>query len=255
MKNKLFERNIGFVTEWQQEKISKLSISIAGAGGDGGLLAERLARFGVGTIILADPEFFEVQNINRQFGSNSETLGKNKAEVVAQELRKINPDIKVVVFNQGITEENVKEFVNYSDIIIDEIEYSVPEISVMLAKEARIQNKFVFMGANIGWGSSTLCFDPSGMTFEEYFEYNENDSSIDAMKYMPEVPAYISNEMLEKVLGGEMSMPSISSSVALVAAMVSSQVISFVIRNEKPVTVPNILFFDTYDFTIKKGGL
>jgi tRNA A37 threonylcarbamoyladenosine dehydratase len=43
---KMFRRNIGFLTEEDQKKVSQLSAGIAGAGGDGGLLAERLVRFG-----------------------------------------------------------------------------------------------------------------------------------------------------------------------------------------------------------------
>ena len=62
---KMFHRNIGFLTQNEQEKISTLSIGIAGAGGDGGLLSERLVRFGIKRIVLADPEVFDVENINR----------------------------------------------------------------------------------------------------------------------------------------------------------------------------------------------
>lgn len=248
----MFERNIGFLSEEEQEKISKLSVAIAGAGGDGGLLAERLARFGVGKIILADPEMFEEQNINRQFGANIETLGKNKAEVVALELKKINPKIKVVVLNKGISEKNIKKFVGGADIIVDEIEFSMPKLSVMLAQEARSQNKYVFMGANIGWGASILCFAPEGMTFEKYFEYNSEKKTINSLKYLREVPKYFQKDLLKKVLSGEISMPSLSSSVSLVAALVSSQVILFAIRNKKPVIAPKILFFDTYDFVLSK---
>jgi tRNA threonylcarbamoyladenosine dehydratase len=246
MKSKMFERNIGFISEKDQEKISKLSVAIAGAGGDGGLLAERLVRFGIGKIVLADPEIFEVQNINRQFASNSESMGKNKAETVAKELKLINPKLKIKVYNKGINEKNVTEFVQEADIIVDEIEYSFPEISVILAKEARSQNKYVFMGANVGWGASAFCFSPKGMSFEEYFEYDLVKKTINPLKYLDGIPKYFSKKLLTEVLEGEVPMPSLSSSVGLVASIVSSQIILFAIKKKKPVLVPQILFFDTY---------
>src|SRR5690349_15160647 len=112
-----FSRNAGLISESEQEKLFQTTVGIAGAGGDGGLLAERLVRSGIGKIILADPESFEPANINRQFASGINNFGKNKAETVAEELLKINPAISVKVYNNGITKENVNEFVSAADVV------------------------------------------------------------------------------------------------------------------------------------------
>ena len=72
-----------------------------------------------------------------------------------------------------INEDNVEEFVTKADIIIDEIEFTLPKVSVLLHKEARKQGKHIFMGVNIGWGASIFCFAPNGNTFEDFFEYDE----------------------------------------------------------------------------------
>src|SRR5260221_8546726 len=158
MKNKsnqnYFTRNKGLISEKEQEQLNDTCIAIAGVGGDGGLLAERLVRFGIGKIILADPETFEPANINRQFAANQKNIGKNKAEMVAEELQLINPDLDIRFYKEGITKENVSEIVSHAHIVIDEIEYSLPALSVMLHRETRRQNKYVFMGANVGWGAS-----------------------------------------------------------------------------------------------------
>ncbi len=243
--NASFSRNLGFLTRQDQNKLKKISIGIAGAGGDGGLLAERLARFGIGKLILAEPDVFEEANINRQFACSIKSINKNKAKVVAKELKLINPDLEVIVYDKGINENNIEEFVAQSDIIIDEIEYSLPKFSVMLAKEARKNNKYVFMGANIGWGASFFCFSPKGTTFEKYFSYNEEAQTIDPLRYIKDVPKYFDKKMLEKVLKGKISMPSLSSSVGLVASILSSQVVLFAIGKIKPVLAPNFLFVDS----------
>lgn len=247
-----FGRNIGFLSQEDQDKIAGLSIGMAGAGGDGGLLSERLVRFGIGKIILADPDNFDESNINRQFASNAGTFGKNKACAVADELRLINPGLTAVVLEEGINEKNVEEFVRNSDIIIDEIEYSTPEISILLCREAKRQGKYVFMGANIGWGASVFCFSPEGISFEEYFEYDPDKKKINPYRYIGKIPEYFGDDLLPNVLDGKMAMPSLSSAVALVASFVSSEVILFFLDKKKPTVAPNFLFIDLFDLKIEK---
>jgi len=247
-----FSRNLGFLTKQDQKILRNLSIGIAGVGGDGGLLAERLARFGVGKLILVEPDVFETANLNRQFACNLKALNKNKAKVVAQELKLINPELEIVVYDKGINNNNIQDFVTQSDIIIDEIEYSLPKFSVMLAQEARKNNKYVFMGANIGWGASFFCFSPKGMTFEKYFSYNPKTQTIDPLKYIKDIPSYFDKKMLKNILQNKIAMPSLSSSVALVAAILSSQVILFATKKIKPLIVPNFLFIDSYLMILEK---
>ncbi|WP_260854312.1 ThiF family adenylyltransferase, partial [Staphylococcus epidermidis] len=84
------KRNLGWLgntdeeAEKRQNKISEVVIGIAGCGGIGGAVAERLVRLGVRHIKVADPDYFELSNINRQFGASLDNLGRNKAEVVGE---------------------------------------------------------------------------------------------------------------------------------------------------------------------------
>ncbi len=77
-----FARNLGFISQAEQDKLSETSVAIAGAGGDGGELAVLLARMGFGEIRLADPDPFEIENINRQAVCTTRTVGMNKAVAV-----------------------------------------------------------------------------------------------------------------------------------------------------------------------------
>jgi molybdopterin/thiamine biosynthesis adenylyltransferase len=251
--NNFFSRNKGLISGTEQLQLTNITIAIIGAGGDGGLLAERLVRFGIGNIILADPEVFEPTNINRQFASNQNTLAKNKAEMVANELLLINPYLNIKIYNQGITKNNVREIVSDADILVDEIEYSLPAISVMLHREAGIQNKYVFMGANIGWGASIFCFAPDGKTFEEHFEYNEREKTINPLRYFKVLPGYLDEKTIELVLSGELPMPSLSSSVSLVASVMAGEIIYFITKKRKPLIVPKFIFIDLFDLTIDKN--
>ena len=55
---KAFERNIGWLTSQEQEKLRTSRVGIAGLGGAGGFQAQALARLGVGKFKIADPDVF-----------------------------------------------------------------------------------------------------------------------------------------------------------------------------------------------------
>ena len=90
-------RNIGFITEAEQERLRRASIFVCGTGGMGGAALMALARAGVGKFVIADIDEFEVSNLNRQVFSFSDTIGRHKAEASADVLRRINPEIDLEV--------------------------------------------------------------------------------------------------------------------------------------------------------------
>ena len=109
------------------------------------------------------------------------------------------------------------------------------------------------MGANIGWGASIFCFSPGGETFEQYFEYNEKQATINPLRYMKKKPGCINDELLQSVLSGNMPMPSLSSSVGLTASVMANEIILFIIGKRKPLIVPRFLFIDLFDLSIDKN--
>ncbi|MBV8093455.1 MAG: ThiF family adenylyltransferase, partial [Acetobacteraceae bacterium] len=54
-----FDRNIGWVTEWEQEALRFKRVAIAGMGGVGGIHLLTLARLGVGAFNIADFDVFD----------------------------------------------------------------------------------------------------------------------------------------------------------------------------------------------------
>jgi len=90
----IFSRNIGVFTDAEQEKLRLSTVAIAGVGGIGGLLAERLVRLGVGHIKITDPGTFEESNLNRQFSSSMTNLDAGKTNAVFGLIKDINPGAK-----------------------------------------------------------------------------------------------------------------------------------------------------------------
>ena len=79
------------------EKLYGAKVAIFGIGGVGGYVAEALARSGVGSFVLVDDDKVCLTNLNRQIIATRKTVGKYKAEVMAERIHEINPDAKVEV--------------------------------------------------------------------------------------------------------------------------------------------------------------
>jgi molybdopterin/thiamine biosynthesis adenylyltransferase len=91
-------RNLGFVDAQGQEKLRTATVFVCGTGGMGGAAVLALARAGIGRLILADIDSFEIGNMNRQVFAFMNTVGKHKAEATADLIHTINPQIETVVY-------------------------------------------------------------------------------------------------------------------------------------------------------------
>lgn len=247
-------RNRGFVSEQEQSRLSNASVAIAGAGGDGGQVALILARLGVQRFRLADPEEFEVENLNRQVGSYVDTLGRNKAEAVADVIRRINPDAEVEVFSDGVTEDCIDEFVGGTDVVVDETEFTTPAIGVMIARAARGRSLPVSMGLNIGFGCLVTTFSPTGTTFESYLGLSETAdldeialAEVGLDKWVPRLPAYAHEQTLRAVQTGKISAPSVSPGVAMAGGLLATEVFNVLTGRQAPVLAPRSIWMDAME--------
>lgn len=243
--DKLFSRNKGLIEQSDQDILKNASVGIAGVGGVGGIQIALLARAGIGKFIISDPEKYDHSDINRQYGAYASTLHKNKAEVMKKILLDINPESDISVYKDGITKENVKDFVSNSDVVIDAIEYFALEEKIMLHKESRNQRKFVFTSPIIGFGSSLLVFDPNGMKFEDYFDITKN-KQMNMNNYCPRYPEYMDNGIYGEVQKGKMPMPSFSASTALSGSMLATDLVLHLLNKKKPIVAPNIKIIDFF---------
>lgn len=77
-------------------RLAAAKIAVFGVGGVGGYCVEALARSGVGTLHLYDDDTVSESNLNRQLAALHSTLGRPKAEVMAERVQDINPvcDVK-----------------------------------------------------------------------------------------------------------------------------------------------------------------
>ena len=86
----LTTRNGPLVTPEEQERIRTATILVAGCGSVGGAAIEPLIRLGCEHLILAEPDGYDVANMNRQ-SCRLQDVGRNKAAVFAERMHEINP--------------------------------------------------------------------------------------------------------------------------------------------------------------------
>ncbi len=258
-----FERNLGFMTSDEQALLHDSKVVIAGAGGDGGLLAVEMARLGVQNFCLADPDPFEEENTNRQATCVQGTLGKNKAEAVGNYLQAINPDINTEIFDEGIQKSNVADFVEGADLVIDETEFTMPELGVMLARESRANNVPQMTALNIGFGAIVTTYHPKGPTLEKQLGFTEDQdideiaqSSVSLDRWLPYLPAYGDVNVLKKVADGDKSAPSIAPGVALAAGVGATQALLNLLKGQNnrpdPVYAPKAITVDAMEQRFKQ---
>ncbi|MDC0745304.1 molybdopterin-synthase adenylyltransferase MoeB [Polyangium mundeleinium] len=139
------------VGEVGQAKLLASKILLLGAGGLGSPAALYLAAAGVGTIGLVDADVVDASNLQRQIMHATSRVGMPKVDSGEQTIRDLNPDVKVVKFEERLTSHNVERIFRDFDIIVDGCDnfptrYLVNDASVWMKKPVVHGSIFRFEG-------------------------------------------------------------------------------------------------------------
>ncbi|NLG36642.1 MAG: tRNA threonylcarbamoyladenosine dehydratase [Clostridiales bacterium] len=136
--NDAFERFALLVGSDAASRVACSHVTVVGLGGVGGQATEALARCGVGALTLIDGDIVQRSNINRQIVADTRTLGRLKAEAMAERLLNINPDLAVRAVARYVTPETVDAFLNEpTDYVVDAIDYMNAKIALITACRER----------------------------------------------------------------------------------------------------------------------
>ena len=144
--NERDSRTIKLIGEEGLARLKASSVLVVGVGGVGSYAAEAVARAGVGSITLMDGDSVQPSNLNRQLVALTSTLGKNKAEVMAERIRDINPDAKVTSLARFYEEDDKLDLTVY-DWVIDAIDSVVAKTALIRTAEEKDVNRVSAMGA------------------------------------------------------------------------------------------------------------
>jgi len=165
-----FARNIGWLSEDEQQALRGKRVAIAGMGGVGGFHLLTLARLGVARFHIADFDRFDLANFNRQIGATLSTLDRPKAEVLAEMARDINPECEIRVFEQGVDAASLGAFFEGVDLYVDGLDAFAFEARERVFAYCAQQAIPATTVAPLGMSAALLNFLPGGMSFEAYFQ-------------------------------------------------------------------------------------
>lgn len=133
------------------DKLNRLinaHVLIVGMGGVGSFAAEFICRSGVGEMTIIDGDVVDPSNRNRQLPALATTHGQSKADIMAERLLQINPELKLHVIKEFIQPERVDALLDGSpDYVIDAIDSITPKITFIKAAYARGMKLVSSMGA------------------------------------------------------------------------------------------------------------
>ena len=119
------------------EKLKKANVEVFGLGGVGGYVVEALARSGVGTLTLVDHDTISITNLNRQLLATQQTVGKPKAQVAADRVKAINPEVRTDVRCGFFGPDTAAEYdFGAYDYVVDAIDTVTGKLALVTTAQA-----------------------------------------------------------------------------------------------------------------------
>jgi molybdopterin/thiamine biosynthesis adenylyltransferase len=97
-----------------QQRLKAARVLVVGAGGVGSLAAA-----GVGTLGVIDDDKVSLSNLQRQVIHATDDLGRAKTDSAAAAIRKLNPNVKVELYDKRLDAANALELVTAHDVVLD----------------------------------------------------------------------------------------------------------------------------------------
>ncbi len=104
-----------------QERLLASRVVLIGCGANGTVMANTLARAGIGTLVIADRDYVELNNLQRQvlFDEADVAGGLPKAIAAAEKLARVNSSIKVEGRAIDVNAENIEELIQGASLVLD----------------------------------------------------------------------------------------------------------------------------------------
>lgn len=124
-----------------EEKVRALTqkhVMVVGMGGVGSFAAEFICRSGIGMMTIIDGDVVDPTNRNRQLPALATNHGQSKADIMADRLKNINPELHLNVVKEFVNPEMVEQVLDFNpDYIVDAIDSITPKITFLTIAHKR----------------------------------------------------------------------------------------------------------------------
>lgn len=159
-----FARTERLVGKDGMQRLYRARVAVFGIGGVGGYTVEALARSGIGTLDLIDPDTVSLTNLNRQIFAVRSTLGRRKVDAARERIADINPQAVVNTFPVFYMPDTCGQFdFREYDYIVDAIDTVTGKIA--LAEQAQAAGTPVI--SSMGAGNK---MDPAAFEVADLYE-------------------------------------------------------------------------------------
>lgn len=245
-----FSRNIGWLTEDEQQLLRHKRVAIAGMGGVGGFHLLTLARLGIEKFTIADFDVFELANFNRQAGATMANLKRPKVDVLAEMVRDINPECDLRIYGRGVLSENVIDFFDGVDLYMDGLDFFAFEARERVFAYCAQHHIPAITVAPLGMSAALLNFLPGDMSFEEYFQLAGCGESVKAVRFLVGLaPALLHRHYLadkSRVDIRARKGPSTVMACQLCAGVAASEALKILLNRGKVWAAPHSIQIDSY---------
>jgi molybdopterin/thiamine biosynthesis adenylyltransferase len=139
------DRNRNKITAQEQERLRDVTVGIVGLSVGHAVALALTLEGACGGLRLADFDTLELSNLNRVPGTVLD-LGVNKAVVAARRVAEIDPYVTVTLWKDGVDVDSVAEFLDGTDVVIDECDSL--DVKVSLRREAQRRGLPVLMATS-----------------------------------------------------------------------------------------------------------
>lgn len=245
-----FSRNIGWVTEAEQQKLRQSRVAIGGLGGVGGVHLLTLARLGIGQFAIADFDTFDLVNFNRQVGATVGSLHRPKIDVLAEMARDVNPEVQLKLFPAGIQADSLEDFLDGADVYVDGLDFFAFPARQMTFAACERKGIPVVTAAPLGMGVALLVFGAGGMSHQDYFGFDGCDEMEMAIRFLVGLsPAMLQRGYvadMSRVNLGERRGPSSIAACQLCAGVAATETLKLLLGRGGVKLAPWASQFDAY---------
>jgi molybdopterin/thiamine biosynthesis adenylyltransferase len=229
----MLTRQMPLLEREEQEKFKNATVTVIGCGGIGGETIEMLARMGVGSLIVADEDVFDITNLNRQALSTRSNIGKSKSQAAAERVAEINPHTNVTAYERHVDIDNADELIKNSRVVIDALDNVLTR--VIISRKARDRKIPFVHGAIHGTMGQVTTFLANTVSYEEMFA-------------LPSLGKELTDDVVESLNSvASATPPAIGPAANLVSCIEAMEAFKIITGIGRVTVAPKILTFDLLD--------
>src|SRR5438105_1011175 len=173
--------------------------------------------------------------------------------------RRINPEVELTLFSDGLTAQNCDAFFRGADVAVDGIDFFAIKARRLFFHQARERGLFALTSAPLGFSATMQIFSPTGMSFDEYFDVRDGMSQEDALIafLVGLAPKALHRPYVDIsfVNGSVQNAPCSGLACQLSSGMLAAEIVNLLLKRRPPKTAPWYCQYDAYRRRFVQGRL